>query len=233
MNEPSGYIKLHRRITENELWHSERFTKSQAWVDLLLLATYKPRTVFIRGIEINLKPGQLCYSQLTLAERWKWNFKTVVSYLKALEKRGMLETKTNNITTVITIKNWDLYQGAGEQNGDQTGEQMESRTETNKKVKKVKKVENQYSIVNIPINLNGDLFLRTKFFFVTNYLKDELKNSLSLRISDEEMKYQFLLMDTWMESNGPRKNYKLFFMNWFKKVNDKSENKKLEQVFNL
>jgi DNA-binding transcriptional regulator YhcF (GntR family) len=131
-----GYIKLHRQITENEFWSSEKFTKAQAWVDLLLLANHKHATLFIRGIEVVLKPGELCYSQLTLARRWKWNFKTVVKFLKMLEKRQMVETKTSNVTTVITILNWERYQGSGEQNG----EQKESRMETNKNVKNEKNV---------------------------------------------------------------------------------------------
>ncbi len=79
-----GYIKLHRQIKENEFWLSERFTKAQAWIDLLLAATYKTRTVFIRGIEINLNPGELCYSKLTLSKRWKWNERTVNKYLNML-----------------------------------------------------------------------------------------------------------------------------------------------------
>jgi hypothetical protein len=134
----SDWLKLHRSIEENEFWFGERFTKAQAWIDLLLLATYKPRTVFIRGVEINLKPGELCYSQVSLAKRWKWNFKTVVSFLSMLSKREMVETKTSNVTTVISIRNWKKYQSNGEQSGDQSGEQMETRTETNKECKEGK-----------------------------------------------------------------------------------------------
>lgn len=221
-----GFIKLHRQITENEFYFSERFTKLQAWVDLLLLATYKHRTIFIRGIELKLNPGDICYSQLSLSKRWKWNERTVNKFLTALQNREMIQTRITNVTTIISILKWNEYQFTTEQ----TTEQMQTKIQTNKKVKKI---NTQFSIENIPINLNGDLFLKTKYFYVTNNLKDELKNLLSLRINDEEMKYQFLLMETWMESNGPRKNYKLFFMNWFKKIVDKSENKKVEQVFYL
>ena len=59
-----GYIKLYRQITENDLWFSEKFTKSQAWIDLLMLARHDSGLVTIRGIDIKLNPGQLCYSQL-------------------------------------------------------------------------------------------------------------------------------------------------------------------------
>lgn len=127
-----GWIKLHRTIQENEFYFSERFTKTQAWVDLLLLANHKAATVFIRGIEIHLQPGELCYSQLTLAKRWKWNFKTVVAFLKMLSKRQMLETRITNVTSLISIKNWKKYQMDGGALESRTETKTESRTETNK-----------------------------------------------------------------------------------------------------
>lgn len=134
MTRNGGYLKLHRQITENELWFSERFTKAQAWIDLLLLATYKPRTLFIRGIEIHLQPGELCYSQLSLAKRWKWSDKTVKRFLKSLECRDMLRTKICNVTTVISITKWREYQI----NSEQTTEQNPNNFRTNKNVKNVK-----------------------------------------------------------------------------------------------
>ena len=128
-----GYVKLHRQIIENDLWFSEKFTKAQAWIYLLLLATHKDRTLYIRGVEINLKPGQLCYSQVSLADRWKWNRKTVNKFLNDLEKRKMVDTKKDNITTIISINKWVLYQW----DGQQSGQQKDSRTDTNKNVKNV------------------------------------------------------------------------------------------------
>ena len=142
-----GYIALHRKITENEFYFSEKFTKSQAWIDLLLLATHSERTHYIHNIEIKLRAGDLCYSQLSLAERWKWNFKTVKKFLNILEKREMVETKTNNLTTIISIKNWQIYQVSRNKTakeshgfGEQKGEQKESRMETNNNVNNVNKI---------------------------------------------------------------------------------------------
>ena len=34
----SGWIKLHRSITDNQLYFKEPFNKTLAWIDLLLLA---------------------------------------------------------------------------------------------------------------------------------------------------------------------------------------------------
>ncbi len=150
-----GWIKLHRQIEENEFWFSERFTKAQAWIDLLLLATHKERTVFIKGVEINLKTGQLCYSQVSLAKRWKWNRKTVKKFLNSLKKREMVDTKETNITTIITIKKYWLYQVGGQQKGHR----RDSETDTNKNgkniiielvsmlIKDISKEQSLYSII--------------------------------------------------------------------------------------
>ncbi len=135
------WIKLHRSIQENEFYFAERFTKAQAWIDLLLLATFKKRTVFLRGIEVHLKAGELCYSQVSLGKRWKWNERTVNKFLKLLEKREMIQSRITYVTTVISIRNWNLYQNNTEQNT----EQSKSRIQTNKKGKKEKKITDAVS----------------------------------------------------------------------------------------
>lgn len=106
-----GWIKIHRQIIENEFYFSERFTKQQAWVDLLLLARHNSGLVTIRGIDIKLNPGQLCYSQLSLSKRWQWDRKKVKKFLNQLKKREMVDIKISKVTTIISINNWSSYQG--------------------------------------------------------------------------------------------------------------------------
>lgn len=151
-----GWIKLHRQIVESAIWTAERFSKGQAWIDLLLLANHKPQTISIRGIELQVLRGQLAYSQVSLARRWGWNFKTIVTFLRWLENRDMVETRANNQTTVITIKNYSTYQTNGEQNGDQNGDQKETRTETDKNVKNEKHVNNLNTYVQGFENFYGN-----------------------------------------------------------------------------
>jgi hypothetical protein len=138
-----GWIHLHRQIIENELWFSERFSWAQAWIDLLLLASYRPRRVSIRRIAIELEPGELCYSQLSLADRWKWNRKTVKSFLDELARREMILIKADKrltrLTTVITIQNWNHYQG----DGHLTGQRRDIGTGTNKKIDNLENVEKE------------------------------------------------------------------------------------------
>ena len=177
-----GYIKLHRQITENELYFSQRFTRMQAWIDLLLLANYKPSTVFIRGIEIRLKPGQLCYSQETLAKRWRWNRKTVSTFLSMLSQRKMLDTKMNNITSVISIRNWNWYQESGQQSGHQKDTKRDTENKDKKEKKlieltrplliHVKKESGLYSVIELFNNELGEDWVRE---IVTSCLRRDKK----------------------------------------------------------
>jgi len=159
-----GWIKLHRQIIENELYFSERFTKSQAWIDLLLLARHDSGLVTIRGIDIRLNPGQLCWSQLSFAKRWGWDRKTVKKFLNLLKKREMVDIKISKVTTIISIISWLNYQGSGQQNG----QQKDNKTDTNNKVKNVieelalsliesiKKESSFYAIINKYISALGE-----------------------------------------------------------------------------
>ena len=139
----------------------------------------------------------------------------------------MIHSRITNVTTVISIIKWNEYQLNTEQTTDQNTEQMQTRIQTNKKDKNGKKVKNIYAIENLPVGLNGELFLKTKFFYVTTSLKTELVEKLLLKLSDEEMRVQFNKMEIWLENNKPKKNYKQFFTNWFDKDQYRKEQTKI------
>jgi len=105
-----GWFPLCRNIIDDDLYCCERFSKGQAWIDLLLLAGYKDNTFNIRGNKINLKRGQLGYSIRALAKRWKWNRRTVNKFLLELSKCGKIQHRKTQLTTIITILNYDEMQ---------------------------------------------------------------------------------------------------------------------------
>ena len=105
-----GFIKLYRDILETPLWESEPFSRSQAWIDILLLANYKEKIIFVRGNEIRLKRGQLGWSQERLSQRWKWSKKKTQGFLKLLEKELQITIQKSKVLSVITIANYDFFQ---------------------------------------------------------------------------------------------------------------------------
>lgn len=134
-----GWIKLHRKLSDNPLWTLEPFTKGQAWADLLLIANHKDGQISVRGNIIPVKRGQVGWSEVKLAERWHWSRNKVRRYLKHLETEQQIEQQKNSVTSIITIANYDLYQETEQQKGQQTIQQKDSRRYTNKNDKNEKK----------------------------------------------------------------------------------------------
>lgn len=151
----SGYIKLYRGITENSLWNKEPYSAGQAWIDLLLAANFKDAVIYIRKAKIRLERGQLAWSQLTMAKRWKWSRNRVARFLKDLEEEGMIEQQSGHLTTITTICNYSKYQ-AYDTTGEATNDTADGATGDTtgdttggaqyKKVNKGKKEKNNYSV---------------------------------------------------------------------------------------
>lgn len=143
----SGYIKLHRGVADNPLWEKEPFSSAQAWIDLILAANFKDKTIYIRKTKFEVKRGQLAWSMLTMARRWKWSRGKVIRFLKDLESEHMIVQQTGHLTTVITICNYEKYQGfdtTDDTTGDTTRGTTGSTTDGTQH-KNVKKGKNNYT----------------------------------------------------------------------------------------
>lgn len=111
----SGWIKLHRRILDNEIWQD--VTAFRLFTLLLLKASHKDG-VKTRGIEVNR--GQYLRSYSKLAEDLEYvegrGFKkvsksTVERKVKKLVDEGMISVSETVNGTMFTITKYDDYQG--------------------------------------------------------------------------------------------------------------------------
>jgi hypothetical protein len=154
-------------------WTNEPFSRSQAWVDLILLARHKDGETRISGERYLIKRGCLIWSQKNLSLRWKWSRGRVKRFLDELrDVKHQIEHQNIRRSTHVKILNYDRYQSAdGAPNdapdsapdespnsapdiapsdapdGAPNGHQIEHQTDTNKKDKNIKKdnnVKNDY-----------------------------------------------------------------------------------------
>lgn len=107
-----GWIKLYRSSFENRLYFDEPFTRFQAWIDLLLLANHKDGSFFKRGNIVKVPRGTVARSMKELADRWQWSEAKVSRFINFLESEYIKQVKAqkSNVTTLITILNYDRYQ---------------------------------------------------------------------------------------------------------------------------
>lgn len=154
-----GWIKLHRKMSESHLWLCEQFTRGQAWVDMLMLANYEDSYFFIRGNKIDVKRGQIAWSEDKLAKRWGWSRTKLRSFINMLEKELQIELQKSNVIQIITVVNYDLYQ----EKEPQTGQQKDRRKTTERPQKDTSK-EREEDIKkdkNIILPYQSELFKST------------------------------------------------------------------------
>ena len=108
-----GYIKLWRKVAQNDLWTAEPFTRGQAWLDLLMITNHKPGAFWVRGVKVEVGRGQMARSDANLATRWQWSRGKVRRFLSMLEADQMIVQQKSNVTTLITICCYDDYQADG------------------------------------------------------------------------------------------------------------------------
>lgn len=142
-----GWVKLHRQLFDNSIWLEEPFTYGQAWIDLFANANHKPSTFFIKRQEVSLKRGQIAWSEVHMAQRWKWSRNKVRRFLKSLKTKQQIEQHNiRYLTSIITILNYDKYQDMEQQ----TEQHKNSRRNINKNDK------NEKNDKNIVTNVTND-----------------------------------------------------------------------------
>lgn len=154
MAKQQGWIKLDRAFMEHAFWTEERvFSKAEAWIDLLLSASYGAGSFMVNGQMVRVEPGQYCTTMVYLANRWGWSRFKVDTFLKLLKANEMIALKKTSKYTLITLLNWAKYQ-------NNSGQEMHEKSTKNasdmhqasikqalyKNNKNIKKNKNIYSI---------------------------------------------------------------------------------------
>lgn len=160
----SGWIKLHRKITDNPLYFSEPFNRSMAWIDMILLANHCDNFFFKRGIRVDISIGQIGYDLDTLGKRWKWSRGKVERFMQMLENDKQIVRQKTNVTTLISIVNYKEYQCDNKPNS-----KANSKANGNKQELKELKENNSipsldefiaYAVENMPLVNKEDVKLK-------------------------------------------------------------------------
>ncbi len=140
-----GYIRLFRCIHNNDMWDEKPFDRARAWIDLLLLANHKQGYLRIRGVRIVVNRGDVGYSVVALSEKWGWSRGKTIRFLNELETVHQIVQQKNNVTSLITIVNYDLYQSSSTADDTASSTADVQQTDTNKNNKNEKKIKTSSS----------------------------------------------------------------------------------------
>ena len=105
-----GKFVIDREFLTDGLWTSEQFTRGQAYVDLIGLANHSPNIIIKRGIQVELDRGDVGWSIVELAKRWRWSRDRVKRFFNQLESRQQIRQHKNPAFTKIAVSNYDEIQ---------------------------------------------------------------------------------------------------------------------------
>ena len=190
-----GWIKLHRKILDCEIFAGEPFSKMQAWIYLLLMANHEPREIYIGYQKVRIERGQFHTSERKLASIWGWDFRKVKRFLDVLQMENMLSRNSSAHGSTLTIVNYDIYQVGGSTVGSTDG--STDGTQTRIKEKK---------------NNNNNVFTPPTLEEITAYCRERNNNV------DPKQFFDYFQTGNWIDSEGkPVRNWKQKLITWEKK----------------
>lgn len=103
---------------EHPMFANEPFTEREAWLYLIEHAAFEARSFRIGKHVVRAERGQLVTSVRFLASAWQWSKSRVDRFLKRLEIGTMIGTVAGHDFTVISVCNYEQYQGSQEGSWD-------------------------------------------------------------------------------------------------------------------
>lgn len=197
----SGWIKIHRSITDHWLYSEKRvYSKLEAWYDILLTVNYVDNKTVIKGRLYKVKRGESTLSFESWGKRWSWDKSKVRRFFSLLQKDEMIVLKCDNTTTHLTVCNYESYQG--EQNADETQtKHKRNSNETNIRNKESNKEENIYRSFD-HLSISIDEFNK----LCNDYHKqqiDEILDQIQNYRKNKEYTSLYLTAKNWLKRNQP------------------------------
>lgn len=107
-----GYIKIPRDLFDDADFSGEKFSKREAFLDLVQMAAHKPTTSIWKGRACPLERGQVITSRRFLSARWRWSVGRVHRFIDSLCDSGRcFMTLADGHITVLTIADYDSFNG--------------------------------------------------------------------------------------------------------------------------
>ena len=211
-----GMIFIPRSIRDHWLWEDDR--KFKRWCDLIMEAAWTRSKFRFGNVKGWLERGQQATSVRTLMHRWKTSTRYVTEFLNDLESENLITIEAMTTHTIITIVDYDIYQGS---QSIEEGDPSESPPSEHLR-KRIEQRDGSQSKEDNNINNNSSLSLEEQNSKFVELIKNDdglLKEArLTLGCGNEEI---LVLLEVFMhDSNFKSKRYPDFdafkghFINW-------------------
>lgn len=110
----TGWIKLHRSVLDH--WISQEPEGLAVFTRLLLEANHSPRKAMFNGSLVEVGRGQLIFGREAFSAKSGVSVSKLRRYMKLLTEDGTISQQNASKFTLISITNYDSYQGIDQQN---------------------------------------------------------------------------------------------------------------------
>ncbi len=212
-----GWIKLHRPIRDHWIWGDA--TKLKWWLDIVMEVNHAPAKVNIGYNLIECDRGQTVRSLQGWAERWNVSKDSARHFLRLLAKDKMIVLESLNITTRITVCNYDIYnepthesqtEAKRKPNGSQTEADPNKNNKEeikNNKEKDFSQREEEFKILvfeNDPLKYDQEML---EAFF--NYWSEKNKAGKKMRFELEKVFEISKRLATWKTNQSKFKKHEI------------------------
>jgi len=227
----SGFIVLHRKLINSQVWLNDGLLKLFLWC--LLKANHKDKWVPVntgRGSsQVKIKRGQFLFGRKTAAKELKMKPATVYSRMQKLQNMQNISMQSSSHYSVVTVCNYNSYQNA-KNRVQHANQQASSRQVAGNQ--QASSTTNNDNNVNNDNNDNKNIVLageKIGFSYETRKFTGVTKTD----IAEWSEAYPAVNIITemraaaqWLISNATKrkKNVRRFLTNWFTRSQEKGGN---------
>ncbi len=106
-----GWVKLHRSFLDSWIWKRRDKGLVVFWIYLLAKAAHEPTEASFSDCKVPLDTAQVLVGRKVAADACGLTESKVRSFLKLLETNDSITIEATNRYSIITICNWQKYQG--------------------------------------------------------------------------------------------------------------------------
>lgn len=128
----NGWIKLHRELINKPIWQCSTPEQKVILITLLMMANHEHNEWEWMGERYVCQPGQFVTSleSITKASGIGISVRNVRTALDRFKKYEFLTSQSTNKNRLVTITNWDTYQGKEDEPDKQTVSQLTGNRQT-------------------------------------------------------------------------------------------------------
>ncbi len=203
-----GYVKTWRKVLDGGWLKNHKLWAFWSWC--LLKASHKEIGIVVGLQKVQLMPGEFIFGRKAAALELGMSERNIRTCIHVLCKMKNTTIKTTNKFSIVSIINWDIYQGDEIVNDQQSDQQVTSKRPASDHKQECKNVKNDKKIFIIPSfeEIRAYCFERRNQVSVEQFFNYYESNGWL--VGKNKMKDWKAAVRTWENSNygGNNRNYK-------------------------